>query len=420
MNIHLKIQELRKKNGFSQEDLAEKLGVSRQAVSKWESSSSTPDIDKILQLSKIFSVSVSELITGERDETASASPTQAAGDEKYEELLESHLMQIDRMLKAAQPPKKTGRRIFFSALALLSALYFIIYYADKMQRLENNISNLQMNMSGIRYDISSQIGSIQNEIYESLKKEYGLISDFSIDHRDIDFALRTVVLDISALPREWTKGSSAKFVIDSEGTETAVDCAYENGTITASATVPLTNFINVSAVIKDGDITKQEKLGDVTDLLNLCILQVDTDGFIRSTRTMGDNKLTMSGSVMLFVQQYFSDKTNRPSYVDSAILEITENGKVTETVDLKNHICLQGEDGFSDYTYDIESMVRYVNPGDTFDFIVTVTDSNGVVYKSLAESIVIGDSLDAVHNKNTTRETEIIMPEPEKPVQPGS
>lgn len=49
-----KIIRLRKKNGWSQEELAERLKVSRQSVSKWEGAQSVPDLDKILQLSKIF------------------------------------------------------------------------------------------------------------------------------------------------------------------------------------------------------------------------------------------------------------------------------------------------------------------------------------------------------------------------------
>lgn len=44
-----KITELRKRSGWSQEELAGRLGVSRQAVSKWESAASIPDLDKILQ-----------------------------------------------------------------------------------------------------------------------------------------------------------------------------------------------------------------------------------------------------------------------------------------------------------------------------------------------------------------------------------
>ncbi len=70
-----KIIELRKRSGMSQEELAEKLGVSRQSVSKWEGAQSTPDINRILQLSEIFSVSTDTLLKDEADlPAAEASP----------------------------------------------------------------------------------------------------------------------------------------------------------------------------------------------------------------------------------------------------------------------------------------------------------------------------------------------------------
>ena len=57
-----KIIDLRKKAGWSQEELAEKLGVSRQSVSKWEGAQSIPDMNKILQLSELFGVSTDYLL----------------------------------------------------------------------------------------------------------------------------------------------------------------------------------------------------------------------------------------------------------------------------------------------------------------------------------------------------------------------
>ncbi|MBV1708549.1 MAG: helix-turn-helix domain-containing protein [Erysipelothrix sp.] len=62
MNIGEKIQQLRKANNLSQEQLAVQLEVSRQAVSKWELNESTPDTDKIIQISRIFSVSTDYLL----------------------------------------------------------------------------------------------------------------------------------------------------------------------------------------------------------------------------------------------------------------------------------------------------------------------------------------------------------------------
>lgn len=63
-----KIIQLRKKNGWSQEELAEKMNVSRQSVSKWEGSLSVPDLNKILLLSQIFSVSTDYLLKDELEE----------------------------------------------------------------------------------------------------------------------------------------------------------------------------------------------------------------------------------------------------------------------------------------------------------------------------------------------------------------
>lgn len=57
----------RKKNGWSQEELADKLGVTRQAVSKWEGAQTTPDLQRILEMSKLFGVTVDYLIKDEID-----------------------------------------------------------------------------------------------------------------------------------------------------------------------------------------------------------------------------------------------------------------------------------------------------------------------------------------------------------------
>ena len=60
-----KIIKLRKKNGWSQEELAEKINISRQAVSKWESDHTIPDLEKILQLSSLFGVTTDYLLKDE-------------------------------------------------------------------------------------------------------------------------------------------------------------------------------------------------------------------------------------------------------------------------------------------------------------------------------------------------------------------
>lgn len=75
-----RLYELRKKQGLSQEELAEKLGVSRQAVSKWERSEASPDTDNLIALAKIYGLSLDELIFGEKQSDA----TEGKAEEKSE------------------------------------------------------------------------------------------------------------------------------------------------------------------------------------------------------------------------------------------------------------------------------------------------------------------------------------------------
>ena len=68
MNIGQKLLELRKSKNLSQEEVAEKLNVTRQTVSKWETDQSMPDFDKIKPLCELFEITPNELVTGEKEE----------------------------------------------------------------------------------------------------------------------------------------------------------------------------------------------------------------------------------------------------------------------------------------------------------------------------------------------------------------
>ena len=79
-----KIIQLRKKQGWSQEELAEQLDVSRQSVSKWEGAQSTPDLNKILAMAELFGVSTDYLLRDDMEEAPSLPPQEEAdAGEKY-------------------------------------------------------------------------------------------------------------------------------------------------------------------------------------------------------------------------------------------------------------------------------------------------------------------------------------------------
>ena len=82
-----KIIELRKKKGWSQEQLAEQLDISRQSVSKWESGTSIPDLERIVKLSEIFSVSTDYLL---KDEIETVDETLTVIEETAENVKEEN------------------------------------------------------------------------------------------------------------------------------------------------------------------------------------------------------------------------------------------------------------------------------------------------------------------------------------------
>ncbi|PEI88914.1 transcriptional regulator [Bacillus pseudomycoides] len=67
MNLGPQLKKFRESKNFSQEDVARKVGVTRQAVYKWESNKSYPDIDNLILLSKLYEVTIDELIKGSGD-----------------------------------------------------------------------------------------------------------------------------------------------------------------------------------------------------------------------------------------------------------------------------------------------------------------------------------------------------------------
>ena len=100
MNFSEKLFELRKKEDLSQEELAEKVGVSRQTISKWEMGQSSPEMEKLITLSKIFNLSMDELV----------------GNDVFEE-------KENKLQEDIKPKKK---HIFLKVIMVIFIIYFII------------------------------------------------------------------------------------------------------------------------------------------------------------------------------------------------------------------------------------------------------------------------------------------------------
>lgn len=98
-----KIVELRKRNDWSQEELAGKLGVSRQAISKWEGAQSTPDLDRIVAMSKLFGVSTDYLVKDEIEAETPEVTEEAVGSGLRKLSLEEANAFLNAKLTSAKP-----------------------------------------------------------------------------------------------------------------------------------------------------------------------------------------------------------------------------------------------------------------------------------------------------------------------------
>ena len=112
MNLADKIQKLRKENGLSQESFAEKLGVSRQSVSKWESGGALPDTEKIIAMSELFGVSTDFLLKND--------------DEKNEEPFVSDDDIIAEEESEKEENKKSKKKLIPKIIAAILALCIVV------------------------------------------------------------------------------------------------------------------------------------------------------------------------------------------------------------------------------------------------------------------------------------------------------
>lgn len=124
MEFNNKLYELRKQKGFSQEELANRLNVSRQTVSKWEVGDSTPDMEKLVAISDLFGISLDELVLDKAPEPAPA--PQTAKSELYTDIKEKVL--TDKNRKKAKKGLKIGA-IALGIFLAIDFISFIIYVA---------------------------------------------------------------------------------------------------------------------------------------------------------------------------------------------------------------------------------------------------------------------------------------------------
>lgn len=118
MTLGEKIKELRIKNNLSQEDLASKLNVSRQAISKWEKDIALPDTNNLIMLSKLFGITLDELVNQDRSESCSNS----------KEEVTSNSIDDNKTIVSNENTDFTKKPSFIITLSIFGALCFLSFF----------------------------------------------------------------------------------------------------------------------------------------------------------------------------------------------------------------------------------------------------------------------------------------------------
>ena len=151
------------------EQLGAQLGVSRQAIYKWESDAALPEIEKLVTLSRRFSVSVGWLLGEETDTPEGADAGTPADDEG--ELTEAQLRMVEELVRryqAAQPKRAAGQAV----LGCVLACALLLYLFGQLRSVRQDYQNLQQALNNVNYSVGSQIGTISDQV-RSLLEQHG-------------------------------------------------------------------------------------------------------------------------------------------------------------------------------------------------------------------------------------------------------
>ena len=193
MKLCEKLYELRRAAGLSQEELAEKLSVSRQAVSKWENGAAQPELSKLVELSRLYGVSVDELLSLEEAEKGGAgadaptAPVPAAAQET----------------DAAARKRIRREKVFLGAAAvcLVLAVGMALYNDHRVKQLDEQVRSLQFQIMSVQTSLSSQIAGISSSVREVMEENATLTAQFDYTIRKFDLDAYTCTVAFSLQPK---------------------------------------------------------------------------------------------------------------------------------------------------------------------------------------------------------------------------
>lgn len=274
MELYEKLYELRRASGMSQEELAEKLGVSRQAVSKWESGATQPELPKLIELSKIYQVSVDALLSLEHaKEPQDSSPAAPAAEGASRDTAEdAPPAKPDFRTFCAQHKKSIGG----AAVALAALIAVGVHYNNRINTLSTQVNDLRSQLYNVQNNLSNQIAGISNNVSDILARESSLISQYSYEVKSVNLKKQECTLAFSLLPKTISENTIVNIGVIDHGNSSPLDSYRPGysadltqdgfGYLHGSVTAPLSDELGVGVNFKHDGETQSEELDTIYDL----------------------------------------------------------------------------------------------------------------------------------------------------------
>lgn len=302
-----KIAALRKEQGMSQEALGEKLGLSRQAVSKWEADQAVPTMDNLMELSRLFGVPVDTLLRPDAELVPKTEDTAENGN---------------------RPVKNVNRKWKIAAIAAAGLLCIsVVCSAVSLWRvivMQNQIDQLRL-----------QSGPSTIYYPDNTSAENSDLADWSenvtVDRQNTENLLVTV----SAVPRSMLDGETAKFVVRSGDQSWECDAEDNNG-YSGKLSVPFVDTFSVYLTLTGTNGETRNILVtseyDLEQRFRLSVTAHWNNGGISST---GEKNPTTTVSGGVEVRVYCSSEDVKPA---SSNIVLYRNGKVQDMqpIDIKD------------------------------------------------------------------------------------
>lgn len=227
-----KLLECRKKAGLSQEELARQLGVSRQSVSKWENGSSFPEIDKCIEICKLFHISLDELFLDE--------PTQSI-DENVIHNISSVLQKNNHRLRVI-----FGISLSFVALMTFICFGCLSFLYSQLQGAQNNLATLNLNYAELSSELRHlqlQLDQYQSDLNDVIQLEFKSFQYLNNKEGRVHLETR--------FPKE-KKNDRVQVILEYDSIQKKIDLTKNHLVYEADVVLPIEAVNKATVVVENG------------------------------------------------------------------------------------------------------------------------------------------------------------------------